>query len=233
MTVYDGAALAWFLLTWRLYAWVSDDSPLHKHTLSFAMHEERRRWMLIMSNRQMRMLDGTIITGLQNATSFFASTSLLAIGAGFGLISASDNLISAMEKSYLHIHIDERSFYVKVVVLMMLYAYAFFKFGWAYRLFNYSAVMIAATPEANEPDHETKALSAAEMNISASKQFNYGLRSFFMSMPILAWFIGAWAFAISATWVIAALAHRQFFSIPRKIARDAILDEVTEPGDSD
>lgn len=225
MTLYDGAALAWFLLTWRLYAWLTDDSPLHRHTLSFAMHEERRRWMLAMSRRSMRMLDGTIISGLQNATSFFASTALLAIGAGFGLISASDQLISAMEKSYLHIQIDVKSFYVKVVILMVLYAYAFFKFGWAYRLFNYCAVMIAATPEADEPEHEAKALAAAEMNIAASKQFNYGLRSFFMSMPVLAWFVGAWAFALAATWVVLALSHRQFGSRPRFIARAAILDE--------
>ena len=224
MTHYDLAALAWFLITWRLYAWSTDDSRWSKLTLSYAMHEERRRWMLAMARRPVRILDGNIISGLQNSTSFFASTALLGIGAGFGLISASDELIRAMETSAVHLTVNTESFYLKVLVLMGLFAYAFFKFGWSYRLFNYAAIMMAASPEAGEPEAEEKALVAAEMNISASKQFNYGLRSFFMTIPVLAWFVGALAFAFVTTMVIGALAHRQFWSKPRSIARDAIFD---------
>ena len=223
--LYDVLALIWYLFLWRLYAWVTDDSKFHKETLSYAMHEERRRWMIAMSHRDIRVLDGTIITGLQGSTQFFASTSLLAIGAGFALMSASDQIITAMEVSTLHIEIEKERFYTKVVVLMVLYAYAFFKFGWAYRLFNYCAIMIAATPEYEHELREKKALQAADMNIEASKQFNLGLRTFFMSIPVLAWFGGAWAFALVATWVASVLAIRQFKSRPREIARSSVFDD--------
>ncbi len=228
MTDYDFLALIWWLLMWRIFAWLADTSRFHKKTLSYAMHEERRRWMQLMARRQTRLLDGHIIAGLQQSTSFFASTSLLAIGAGFGLLTAADTLITAMESSLLHLTISREAFYIKVGVLMALYAYAFFKFGWAYRLFNYCAVMIAATPEADEKDNVRNASAAAEMNIAASKQFNYGLRSFFMSIPVLAWFLNPIAFALVATWVVLALAHRQFMSVPRRIARDAILGKGVE-----
>ena len=230
MALYDILALIWFLAAWRIYAWVTDNSPWRKYTLSYAMHEERRRWMLAMSRRTVRILDGNIIAGLQHSTSFFASTSLLAIGAGFGLMTAADTLLSALEASTLHIQIERSAFFMKVVVLMLLYAYAFFKFGWAYRLFNYCAVMIAATPEAHEPQHEAKALAAAEMNISASKQFNFGLRSFFMAIPIMVWLLGAIPFFIATTLVLGALFHRQFLSAPRRVAFEAIFDPDTPDG---
>ena len=77
---------------------------------------------------------------------------------------------------------------------MGLYAYAFFKFGWAYRLFNYSAVMLAATPEAGQPGAEEAAEGVAEMNIAAAGQFTHGLRAFFLAIAVLAWFITWWAF---------------------------------------
>lgn len=222
MPLYDAAALVWFLLVWRVFAWLTDNSRWKHLTLSHAMHEERRRWMRIMSEREVRILDGNIISGLQQSTSFFASTSLLAIGGGFGLLTAAEDFQAALERSLLHVTPSQELFYLKIVVLMALYAYAFFKFGWSYRLFNYCAVMIAATPELGQPQSKENAEAAAEMNIEASKQFNYGLRSFFMAIPILAWFVSPLAFAVVATLVMLALSHRQFFSAPRTIARRAV-----------
>ncbi len=221
MPLQDTLALLWFFLVWRIFAWVTDDSKWRHLTLSYAMHEERRRWMHLMADRDVRILDGNIIAGLQQSTSFFASTSLLAIGGGFGLLTAADDFQAALERSLLHISPSQELFYLKIVVLMGMYAYAFFKFGWSYRLFNYCAVMIAATPEHGASNSHENAAAAAEMNVEASKQFNYGLRSFFMAIPILAWFVSPIAFAIVATLVVTALTRRQFFSRSRLIARQA------------
>ena len=171
-----------------------------------------------MAAREIRLVDANIITGLQQATSFFASTALLAVGAGFGLLTAADTIIGAFEQSVVHVQIDRSTFYVKTAVLMGLYAYAFFKFGWAYRLFNYSAVMLAATPEAGKPGAEEAAQSVAEMNIAAASQFTHGLRAFFLAIAILAWFITWWTFLIAASVVMFALANRQFNSRARFIA---------------
>ena len=136
MTWLDAAALGFFLAGWWLLGWLIDSSPWHRHTLSAAMKTQRREWMRQMAAREIRLVDANIITGLQQATSFFASTALLAVGAGFGLLTAADTIIGAFEQSVVHVQIDRSTFYVKTAVLMGLYAYAFFKFGWAYRLFN-------------------------------------------------------------------------------------------------
>ncbi len=222
MTWLDGGALAFFLVAWWFLGWLIDMSPLHKHTLSAAMKTQRREWMRQMAKREVRLVDANIITGLQQATSFFASTALLAVGAGFGLLTAADTIIRAFEESFVHLEIDRAAFYVKTAMLMGLYAYAFFKFGWAYRLFNYSAVMLAATPEAGEPGVEDAAAAMGEMNIAAAGQFTHGLRAFFLAIAVLAWFITWWAFVMATMVIVFALANRQFNSTARFVAQGAM-----------
>ena len=222
MTWLDGGALAFFLIAWWFLGWLIDMSPLHKHTLSAAMKTQRREWMRQMAKREIRLVDANIITGLQQATSFFASTALLAVGAGFGLLTAADTIIRAFEESFVHLEIDRAAFYVKTAMLMGLYAYAFFKFGWAYRLFNYSAVMLAATPEAGEPGVEDAAAAMGEMNIAAAGQFTHGLRAFFLAIAVLAWFITWWAFVMATMVIVFALANRQFNSTARFVAQGAM-----------
>jgi uncharacterized membrane protein len=218
MTWLDGAALVFFLAGWWFLGWLIDASPWHRHTLSAAMKAQRREWMRQMAARQVRLVDANIITGLQQATSFFASTALLAVGAGFGLLTAADTIIDAFEQSVAHVQIDRAAFYVKTAVLMALYAYAFFKFGWAYRIFNYSAVMLAATPEAGQPGAEEAAAEVAEMNISAASQFTHGLRAFFLAIAVLFWFVHPWVFAVATVIIVVSLANRQFNSKARFVA---------------
>jgi len=221
MTWQDGAAAGFFLFAWWLLSWLIDASPWHDRTLSAAMKTQRREWMRQMAARQVRLVDANIITGLQQATSFFASTALLAIGAGFGLLTASDTIIRAFEDSFVHLEIDRAAFYVKTAGLMALYAYAFFKFGWAYRLFNYSAVMLAATPEAGMDGADEAAGQVAEMNIAAAGQFTHGLRAFFLAIAVLAWFIAPWTFVAATLVIAAALLNRQFNSRARFVATTA------------
>ncbi len=221
MSWMDGAALGFFLAAWAFLSWLIDWSPLHRNSLSAAIKQQRREWMRQMAQRPTRLVDANIITGLQQATSFFASTALLAVGAGFGLLTAADTIIRAFEDSFVHLEIDRAAFYVKTAALMGLYAYAFFKFGWAYRLFNYCGVMLAATPEAGQPGAEEAANEVAEMNIAAAAQFTHGLRAFFLAIAVLAWFIAPWAFAVATVAIAAALINRQFNSSARVIARRA------------
>jgi uncharacterized membrane protein len=221
MTWLDAAAFGFFLVSWGTMSWLIDASPWHSRSLSAAMKAHRRQWMKQMARREVRLIDANIVTGLQQATSFFASTALLAVGAGFGLLTAADTIIGAFEVSVAHISIDRGAFYVKTAFLMCLFAYAFFKFGWAYRLFNYSAVMLAATPEANAPGVDEAAGATAEMNIRAASEFTHGLRAFFLAIAVLAWFVAWWAFVIATVVIVAALVNRQYGSSPRQLAQAA------------
>jgi uncharacterized membrane protein len=222
MNWQDAAAALFFLAAWRLLAWAIDESPWHARSLSFAMKAHRRAWMREMARRENRIVDASIANGLQQATSFFASTALLAVGAGFALLTAADTIIAAFEESAIHMTVDRSGFYLKTAALMALYAYAFFKFGWAYRLFNYAAVMMAAVPPAGEAGCEAAAASAAEMNIQAAGQFTHGLRAFFLAIAVLAWYVHPWAFVVATVAVGGALLNRQYGSKAKDVALKAM-----------
>jgi len=209
----DWIALAVFLASWASYSWLVDMSPWRHRSLTAAMDRARGRWMEMLLKREIRIVDTAIVAGLQNGTAFFASTSLLAIGAAFAFLTTSDQVITAVEQLPLPLDISPAAWEAKAIGLLAIYAYAFFKFGWSYRLFNYTSILIGAMPLAEE--HESKAARdaverATHMAVLAGHHFSLGQRAFFFSVGFLGWFANAWVFLAITLTVLIALARRQF-----------------------
>jgi hypothetical protein len=77
--------------------------------------------------------------------------------------------------------------------LIVIFVYAFFKFAWSYRLFNYFAIMVGAAPPPDEKDMpaaQTFAHRAARLCTEAGRHFNRGQRAFFFALGYLGWFLG-------------------------------------------
>ncbi|MBN9670890.1 DUF599 domain-containing protein [Roseibium aggregatum] len=214
----DQAAAAWFLLAWFGFNFLIDVSPLRKKTLSSAMEGFRRGWMISMCLREVRIMDTSIMSGLQQGTAFFASTSLIAIGGGFALLDATDTILQVAGDLSIPVGESRALWEIKVLGLMLIFAYAFFKFGWAYRLFNYASIIMGAVPDrgrASDTEIRNIALQAAELNILAGRHFNRGQRAFFFSIGFLGWFAGPYVFAATTLAVFLVLARRQFASKAR------------------
>jgi len=221
----DWMALAWFVLCPCGITWLVDHSPWRDRTLTAGINRHRHRWMHVMMQRDLRMIDTSIIAGLQNGTAFFASTSLFAIGGSFALLNATDTVLGVYADLPFAVETDRAVWETKVLGLMLIYAYAFFKFGWAYRLFNYTSILIGSAPlrEDSTPEQAKNAADiAAEMNILASRHFNRGLRAFFFSIGFLGWFANAWIFLIATSFVTAVLYRRQFHSKSRLAAQSGV-----------
>lgn len=211
----DLIALLWYLVFWLLFSFIADHSALKHRSLSELMNGHRHRWMKALAKRELRMIDTSIITGLQNGTAFFASTSLLAIGAGFALLNSTDLALQVSEDLSLPIETTRGLWEAKVLVLILVYVYAFFKFGWAYRLFNYTSILIGAFPyHEDEGDEAVDAAvdQATELNSLAGRHFNLGLRAFFFSLALFGWFIHPYLLMAATTFVSLVLVRRQFFS---------------------
>ena len=146
LSTFDWVALAVFGVCWFGYAWLVDFSPWRDRTLTVAMDRQRRLWMETMLRRDLRMIDTAIITGLQNGTAFFASTSLLAIGAAFALLTTSEQVLGVVEDLPFGLTVSRAAWELKALGMLAIYAYAFFKFQWSYRLFNYFSILIGAVP---------------------------------------------------------------------------------------
>ncbi|MEP2705932.1 MAG: DUF599 family protein [Roseibium sp.] len=222
LTLYDFAAVAWFLVAWFGFNLLIDLSPMRKKTLSHAMDEYRRGWMVTMAFRDVRIMDTAIMSGLQQGTAFFASTAILAMGGCFALLDATERIVQVAGDLSVPVAHSRALWEIKVLGLMLIFAYGFFKFGWAYRLFNYSSIVMGSVPECRDASSETilkMALQAGDLNVLAGGHFNRGQRAFFFAIGFLGWFAGPIAFAGMTLAVLLVLLRRQFASK----ARDAVL----------
>ncbi len=66
-----------------------------------------------------------------------------------------------------------------------------------------------------EAEAERSVEKAADMNIIAAMNFNAGLRTVFLSIGYLGWFVNAFVFMATTTLIILVLLRRQFFSEAR------------------
>ncbi|MHB2265112.1 DUF599 domain-containing protein [Aliihoeflea sp. PC F10.4] len=220
----DIIALVYFLVGWVLFAH-STQGRLSRPTLTSLMNTQRERWIRTMARRDLRMIDTNIMMGLQQGTAFFASSSLIALGGCFALLGSSDRVVAVIGDLPATDEVAGPAFEAKILGLAAILAYAFFKFGWAYRIFNYCSILIGAVPMredyvASDDEFETAVMRAARMNQLGGKHFNAGLRAIFFALGYLGWFLGPWAFIATTTCTLFVLVRRQFFSA----ARQALLD---------
>ena len=107
-----------------------------------------------------------------------------------------------------------------MIGLAIIFVYAFFKFAWSYRLYNYVAIMVGAAPPAAAKDTaEAQAFAhrAARLCADAGRHFNRGQRAFFFALGYLGWFLGpAAARAGTTAGVVVVTWRRQFDSESRR-----------------
>jgi len=218
-TTLDLVALAWFVAAWTIYA-VTMEWSRHGHGgLNWQMDLYRDVWMRRMLERDMRMVDMQIMAALQNGTAFFASTSLIAIGGALTLLRSTDEVLTMLAAIPFGIQTTRTQWDVKVVGLAVIFIYAFFKFAWSYRLFNYVAIMFGATPLAaakDTPEAQAHAGRTARLFTSAGRHFNRGQRAFFFALAYLGWFISPWVFMVTTAAALVVMWARQFISDARR-----------------
>ncbi|WP_332696530.1 DUF599 domain-containing protein [Bosea sp. (in: a-proteobacteria)] len=214
-TTLDTIALTFFLLSWLGYHFAVEVGPHSGRSLNMMMNSRRARWIREAMERDNRIVDTQVMGGLQNGTAFFASTSLIAIGGSLTLLQSTDRVVALFADLPFASTTSAAAWEIKVVGLAAIFGYAFFKFAWSYRLFNYCVILLGALPsprhatpeEAEQAVHET-----TQMNIAAGRHFNRGQRAFFFALAYLGWFLGPVAFIVFTGAVLTAMWRRQFAS---------------------
>jgi uncharacterized membrane protein len=214
-SILDLVALAVFIAAWGAYSILLDWTPHGRDSLNSRMNVYRETWMRRMLARDNRMVDMQIMAALQNGTAFFASTSLIAIGGALTLLRSTGDMIAIASSLPLGISASRALWEVKTVGLAVILIYAFFKFAWAYRLYNYVAIMLGATPYATErdtPEAESHVVRTARLFASAGRHFNRGQRAFFFALGYLGWFGGPFVLMAATAAVVIVIWRRQFAS---------------------
>ncbi len=219
----DLIAVAGFVVAWSGYALTMELSPHGKDALNARMHEYREVWMRRALSRDIRMVDTMIMSSLQSGTAFFASTSLLLVGGALTVLRSTDDMLEMIGDLPLGIHVTRTQWEIKAIGLVVILIYAFFKFAWSYRLFNYVAILIGGMPPASTagtPEAESYVRKTVRLFESAGRHFNRGQRSLFFALGYLGWFAGPYALMVATVATVGVQWRRQFASESRRALVD-------------
>lgn len=223
MSSSDAAALAWFVASWTGYTVYADHGPAHARSITAAMNGRRRDWMREAVRRDLRMIDTNILGNLLTGIGFFASTTIFVVGGLIAMMGVAEEGAQALRRLPLGGDTSAAALEAKVLLLLAIFVYAFFKFAWAFRLANYTSIMVGCLPPATASDEHDGALRlagvAATLSARSGHHFNRGLRAYFFALAALAWLMGPEIFALMTTAVVAVLWRREFRSGALKALR--------------
>ncbi len=214
-SILDAVALGFFIVAWAGYAYMTEHSRISRGGLNALMNGYRVTWMRRMLAREQRMVDMQIMAALHNGTAFFATTSLFAIGGALTILRSSGEVTAIAADLPLGIETSRRLWEAKAIGLTVIFVYAFFKFAWSYRLYNYVAILLGATPmpaDKDTPEAEAHVLRTAGLFTTAGRHFNRGQRAFFFALGYLGWFAGPLVLITTTTIVVVVMWWRQYRS---------------------
>ena len=211
----DLILLAGLILCWLIAGWVSEHPPRSLPSVSTLMEDYRRDWMRTFVTRQPRIFDATLIDSLRQGTAFFASACMIAIGGGVALIGNA----AAVQRLTDELPIDAGpDVALKMLPVIGFLANALLKFVWAHRLFGYCSILMAAVPnDPQDPLAFHRAGQAAEINITAARSFNRGLKSIYYALAALGWLLGPWGLLAGTVLATGILLRREFASHSRRV----------------
>lgn len=221
----DWLALLGFFSLWMGYAWFASMGSQRQQTLLASTNRLRRQWMLQATARDPRMLDGLITQNLSSTPSFFSSTTIIIIGGLFALLGTTDKAAELVREIPFAQPTPILVFEFKVLVLIGIFVYAFFRFSWSMRQYTFVALMIGAMPPpdtyaSGQHDREVMAERAGRLVGAAADTFNDGLRAYYFSFAAMAWFFSPLALVLATALVVVILYSREFRSDVLHVLRD-------------
>ncbi|MCK7501932.1 MAG: DUF599 domain-containing protein [Comamonadaceae bacterium] len=209
----DVFVLVWFILCWAGYASFAWHRSGTQASLVVAMRVYRREWFKRMLGNENRIGDTAALNSLLSVSTFFASTSLLILGGLVALLGTTERVIDVVSNLPFTRHDSEVVWHIKIILMIGVFIYAFFKFTWSIRQFNFCSVLIGAAPNSDQPDEHKDFVDTIVSVASFSEEsFNHGLRAFYFALAALSWFLHPWLFVMASALVVYVLYQREFHS---------------------
>ena len=225
LPLIDWIALLAFFGSWAGYAWYAGRGHADGTTLLHRTNVYRHYWLLQATDRDPRMLDGLITQNLSATPTFFSSTTIIIIGGLLAVMGASDSVNALVEGIPFVRSTSVEVFDLKLLLLIGIFVYAFFRFSWSMRLYTFVALAIGSMPPPaafadGTFDREKHAKRASALVGLAAEAFNSGLRAYYMSFAAMAWVFSGPAFILGSAAVVFILYRREF--------RSDVLDVLTK-----
>ena len=214
---FDWAAVLVFFSAWVGYAQFARRKAQTRPSILASTNRIRRQWMLQTTHREVRVVDAVVIQSLSSSPSFFASTTILIIGGLLAVLGTTDKANELVRELPFAAQTSVLVFDMKVLLLLGIFVYAFFRFTWSMRQYTFGALLVAAAPEAKQfaeknLPRDAFADRAGRVVGLAAETFNDGLRSYYLAFAAIGWFFSALAFMVASLGVIYILYQREFRS---------------------
>lgn len=218
-TPLDLLALVWFLGVWSVFTIVQDYLLKGRVAVNQHLVLVRRHWMERMLERDNRIMDSQLVGHTMNSCTFFASTTMLVLAGLVGTFGAMERVHDIVGGLSFTAHTSRELMEMKMLVLSAIFVFAFFKFTWALRQYNYCCALIGSAPLPPLPEARQRIMAE---NIGAAitlavKAFNGGLRAYYFALAALAWFIHPVALMLATGAVLLVLVRRQGFSRTERV----------------
>jgi uncharacterized membrane protein len=210
----DVLALLLLVVVWVSYQWHADYSSTPRPRLGREMQRYMREWIARMVERENRMVDVNVLRNLTRSSQFFASTTMLILGALVALMGYAEQAATVVAQLPFAQQVSRRLWEIKILVLLLIFVYGFFKFSWSIRQFGFSAILVGAV---HKPPADATAYDADIDRISvvvgfANRNFNQGLRAYYFGVAALSWFLHPALMIAVTLGVLYVLHHREFRS---------------------
>ena len=210
----DVVALLWFSIWWVVYVWYAD----YRSTLQPALRRQTdhfvREWIARMVERDNRMLDVNVMRNLTRSSQFFASTTMLILGALVALMGYAEKAAGVLAELPFTQQVSERVWELKILLLVLIFVYAFFKFSWSIRQFGLCSILVGATrkPPADAEEYAVHIDRITLIVNFANGNFNNGLRAYYFGVAALSWFLHPVLMIAMTTAVVYVLHEREYRS---------------------
>jgi len=217
----DWAAVVVFFSGWAGYAWFARHRAMTQPSVLASTNRIRQEWMLQTTYRDVRVIDGVVVQSLSTSPSFFASTSILVIGGLLATLGATEKTTELVRDLPFAARTSVLVFDLKLVLMLMVFVYAFFRFTWSMRQYTFGALLIGSAPEARQFVALGDGAEAARIAFSqkagrvlglAAETFNDGLRSYYFAFAAIGWFFSPIVYIMATLGVIYILYQREFRS---------------------
>ncbi len=210
----DIAVTLWFLLCWFGYTWFSARKGQRSASLLAVMRKYRYEWFTAMITRDNRVGDLIALNNLSTSSTFLGSTCILILGGLVAMLGATQEVMSVVSELPFAKRESELVWRMKFILLIVVFVYAFFRFTWSIRQFNFCVVLVGAAPPPTQETAQHKDFIELLTNLASfsAENFNQGLRAYYFALGALTWFLHPGLFAVASAGVVVILYLREFRS---------------------
>lgn len=210
----DIAAAVLFATCWIGYGILAQNVTGKRTSLLSIMRRFRRRWIERMTERTNHIGDAALLSNLLRGALFFASTTVFILGGLVALLGTAPKVAEVIAQLPYAAPAGTRLAEIKALILIFVYIYAFFKFTWSAWQYNVLSILVGGLPDvtADARTRQSYTEMASRVLWLAGESYNNGIRAYYFSIPLMAWFIDPIACIVSTLLVTIVMYRREFQS---------------------